>query len=478
MAEHTRPDVSVIIPVHNGACFLEQALASIAGQDVSDDGANGVGVEVVVVDDGSDDESAEIAARLGATVLRQANLGPAAARNAGVARSRGRRLAFLDADDMWTEDKLSFQLDRLDRGAGCGITLGCQDLIIENGSSPAWVSEPPAWMPFEWRSHASNHLVLASMLVDRTVFDRIGLFDEELRHSEDVDWMLRAMEAGEKIDFTEHVLLRRRVHADNASGDESGMRKGMLQALAKRAARHRARAEGGDTDRAAQLSVAVVIPVRGHTTLLADALASVKAQTRKPEQVVVIDDGSGTDLSALQMIVAESGPGNCRLISQPPLGAAAARNLGARLCSTTHLLFLDADDRLATDAVETLVTGLGAPADPLAVSGRVAEFIDQPVEGLRAPRTERVRLLGAMLFPRATFDELDGFDESLQRGEAMDLIHRAVATGLPVAEVDDVVLQRRLHSANGGRGNDNFDDYLLVARLAIERARGPGNGDR
>ncbi|MCB2187946.1 MAG: glycosyltransferase family 2 protein [Deltaproteobacteria bacterium] len=102
------PLVSVIIPVYNGAAFLARAVESVLAQTLDD-------LEVIVVDDGSQDASGDVAARLAAAhasvrLLRQVNQGPGAARNAGAAVAQGRFVAYCDADDLWLPGKLSRQM--------------------------------------------------------------------------------------------------------------------------------------------------------------------------------------------------------------------------------------------------------------------------------------------------------------------------------------------------------------------------------
>ena len=102
------PFVSVITPVHNGARFLAEAVESVERQGYEP-------LEIIVVDDGSTDDTPRVIAELGDRVLalRQENAGPAAARNRAIAAARGDVLAFCDADDTWPEGKLDAQLARL-----------------------------------------------------------------------------------------------------------------------------------------------------------------------------------------------------------------------------------------------------------------------------------------------------------------------------------------------------------------------------
>src|SRR5579871_1893267 len=97
---------SVIIPVYNAEAFLAQAVESVRRQTVKP-------LEIIVVDDGSTDNSAQVAARLDVHYIYQPNRGPAAARNRALTAARGQFIAFLDADDLWPDNKLAMQTEIL-----------------------------------------------------------------------------------------------------------------------------------------------------------------------------------------------------------------------------------------------------------------------------------------------------------------------------------------------------------------------------
>jgi glycosyltransferase involved in cell wall biosynthesis len=477
--EATGPVVSVIIPVRDGARFIDDALASVAAQ------RGAPPLEVIVVDDGSTDASVDRAQRhAGVTVLRQDHRGPAAARNLGIARARGSHLAFLDADDRWTTDKLARQLDHLATHPACDVVLGLQHLVLDGPAElPPWVTEPSAWMPFAARDRHRGQIPLTSLVVARDVFARIGPFDETMRLAEDLDWVLRALDAGLGVETLDTIVLERRLHAGNASNAVDEMQRGVLTALSRRAARHRARSTGSAPTMAAPgpPTVAVVIACRDHGDLLGEAIRSVQAQSRPVDELIVVDDGSADDT----FTIAGTAAPEARVVRQPPAGSSAARNLGAALATSSHLLFLDADDRLTPDAIRALVAALSSPRPavdgtappatvvPDAALGRTREFVDGDGDRLRPPQDASLaRLLGAMLFPTSVFRDLGGLDRDLPRGEAIDLQHRAAHVGLSIRATDEVVLERRLHGANGGLADPAAgSDYLAVIRRAVTRSR-------
>ena len=203
------PSVSCVVPVFNGARFLAEALESILGQTHPP-------FETIVVDDGSTDATPDVVRSYGDRVvyIRQENRGPAAARNTGLKRSSGEFLSFLDADDLWHQEKLSRQLARFEARPELELSMAWQ--------RPFWVDEMKHEQerleqedhPFV-KSHAGY--VCQTMLMPRATFDRVGPFDERLRVGEDTDWILRAKRIGIVREISTDVLLFRRMHQNNLS---------------------------------------------------------------------------------------------------------------------------------------------------------------------------------------------------------------------------------------------------------------------
>jgi glycosyltransferase involved in cell wall biosynthesis len=192
------PEVSVIVPVYNAERYLEEALTSIESQAVSS-------LEIIVVDDGSTDGSADIARRFHTVrYIHQGNRGPAAARNRGVALARGRSLAFLDADDLWAPGKLRLQLPLLTGEQGTDLVTGHVQCLTLGGAGEWSEFEVPRFLP-----------LFGASVMTRSAFDRVGSLDESLRCAEDVDWFVRAREHGIRTSVLADVVLYYRLHGAN-----------------------------------------------------------------------------------------------------------------------------------------------------------------------------------------------------------------------------------------------------------------------
>lgn len=198
--------VSVVIPCFNGAPYLAEALTSALEQDRELH-------EVIVIDDGSTDDSASIAAGFGARVLcaPQDHLGISAARNHGIALSTGDVIAFLDADDLWPAASLSVRLSLLEARPALDSASG----LIRQFISPELPDEIRRTLACP--DDVSRARVAGATLVRRRVFDRVGLFDTSLRIGETIDWIARADAAGVTNAAAEQVVLLRRVHGANTT---------------------------------------------------------------------------------------------------------------------------------------------------------------------------------------------------------------------------------------------------------------------
>ncbi|NUQ37631.1 MAG: glycosyltransferase family 2 protein [Caldilineales bacterium] len=231
---NTASTITAIIPVHNGERYLAEAIRSVLDQTLPPD-------ELIVVDDGSTDASAQVARSFGppVRVLAQANLGPAAARNLGAQQASGDLLAFLDADDLWTPEKLARQSAVLAADPVCDAVLG----RVENFVSPELDESQAAKLARTAAQSGEFHI--GALLIRRDAFRRVGWFDAGLRHGEFIDWWARATQLHLAYTVLPDLVLRRRLHADNLTRREPGGRSDYLALLRQHLARGRETAGAG-----------------------------------------------------------------------------------------------------------------------------------------------------------------------------------------------------------------------------------------
>lgn len=224
------PLISVVIPVRNGEAFLAGAVASIRQQPYRP-------LEILVVDDGSTDRSGEIARALSGEVraFSQPPRGPAAARNHALAHACGEYIAFLDADDLWTPDRVPAQLEYLNAHRDVDVVFGLTQLvsITPRAGDSGELHRVPLAPP--WAA-----LTFGSALFRRDVLDRVGPLDESLQQGEDVDWCLRAREQGVVMRFLPRITLLYRIHTHNVTHDVVARDRGFLRALKQSLDRRRA----------------------------------------------------------------------------------------------------------------------------------------------------------------------------------------------------------------------------------------------
>lgn len=203
-----KDEISCVIPVFDGARYVAAAIRSALAQTRPPD-------EIIVVDDGSRDDTAKKVACFGTAVtyVHQPHAGVAAARNRGVERASGNLLAFLDADDRWHPERLRRQLDAL---------AGRPNVELCDAESAYFWSEElgadererdPRYPHSFWHDTKPGHI--GTWLVRRTAFARVGPFDPALRFSEDTDWLLRFGDGGGVRLTLREVLNHRRLHHRN-----------------------------------------------------------------------------------------------------------------------------------------------------------------------------------------------------------------------------------------------------------------------
>ena len=230
MSLPTAPLVSCIVPVYNGERFLADAVTSILNQSYAR-------VEAIVVDDGSTDTTPEVIAGFGSQLraIRQANAGPGAARNRGIAIAKGTFLAFLDADDIWYPDKLARQMGRFQERPELEISFA------QVRNVPAFPDQPGS-PPFDASHWPAIPFSPCTLLARREAFERVGLYDPMLRRGEDTEWNVRMMMRGICYEVLPDVLLQRRIHDQNLTLQQVPSPEDVLTSL--KSALDRRRTEG------------------------------------------------------------------------------------------------------------------------------------------------------------------------------------------------------------------------------------------
>jgi glycosyltransferase involved in cell wall biosynthesis len=221
-----------------------------------------------------------------------------------------------------------------------------------------------------------------------------------------------------------------------------------------------------------RIAVSVVVPLHNDEDYLDEAVRSILGQTRPPEQVIVVDDGS-TDASPE---VARKHLPHITLLSQANQGIAGARNSGIAAATGDVIAFLDADDLWPADSLERRLEVLEADPEVDAVYGLVEQFISPEVDASTRERLHlpegrtAARFAGAVLARRRVFDRIGAFDRALKVGEMIDWSARLQDSGAKVAVVDVLVMRRRIHGANTMlQQRPGHGDYLAALRASVAR---------
>lgn len=205
-----RPCVSVIIPTYNRRELLLRAIASVRQQSLGN-------LEIIIADDGSTDGTAQAVARLGEPRLRYcplAHRGACAARNAGMALTRGRYIAFLDSDDVWLPDKLAMQLRQLESTGADAVF--CAFERHDGGGASRYPAEDVPPGPVDYRRLLGGNLVSTQTLFGRADCMKQVRFDPRFPRMQDWEYAIRLAKAFRLVYFPD-VLARLYVQKDSIS---------------------------------------------------------------------------------------------------------------------------------------------------------------------------------------------------------------------------------------------------------------------
>ena len=201
------PLISCIVPVFNGARYIKQALESIWEQTYQP-------LEIIVVDDGSTDDTKHIVQAIDRPVryVSQNRMGPAAARNRGIAMSQGEFLAFLDSDDLWHSGKLSKQFAKFSSNPEIDACVTFVNHFVEIDSRRKEIRYQG-----KQRLYDVPGYITQTLLAKRTTFEKVGNFDQTLNYGDANEWFLRVADSGLRVELLPEVLVYRRLHGENHS---------------------------------------------------------------------------------------------------------------------------------------------------------------------------------------------------------------------------------------------------------------------
>lgn len=196
---------SVIVPVFNGEKYIGEALSSVFADPFDS-------YEVIVVDDGSTDNTAAIAKSFpGIRYYYQPNQGVAVAVNNGIGKARGKYLTFLGSDDVWMPGRFARSFEVLESRPDLQVIMGQLIMFLEEGYIR------PKNIPEEWLEKQMDSAGTGVMTARHAVFKQVGLFNPSYRTGSDTEWLLRAKEMRIDIENVPILFIRRRLHGNNIS---------------------------------------------------------------------------------------------------------------------------------------------------------------------------------------------------------------------------------------------------------------------
>jgi glycosyltransferase involved in cell wall biosynthesis len=245
--------ISAIIPTHNRAKLLVEAIESALQQTRPPD-------EIIVVDDGSTDDTEQVVTRYDGRVryIRQENSGPSAARNRGIQAASGDFIAFLDSDDLWVKDRIERQLAVLASHPNLDVIFGLEGKFTDENRSESYeINEPAVFAclntvdcvipdPFGMLLGENFFVGTSTVLFRKSCVATVGLMDARIKLAEDYDFWVRFALNGFRFGFINAVLCGRRMHEGNLVNQKLAIKAsvtGVLSRYRDRSPAHRERVE-------------------------------------------------------------------------------------------------------------------------------------------------------------------------------------------------------------------------------------------
>ena len=488
-----RPRVSIIIPTYNRASFLGEAVASALGQDYRD-------IEVIVIDDGSTDETKDVLATFHDQRLicvHQENAGRSRARNRAIAMARGEYITFLDSDDYYLPSKVGTQVAFLDANPDFGMAY----------MSGFCVDDDRLSYDFTYRASLTGKLypqiaffqphtiTLPNVMVRREILQKVGPFDENMQRFEDTD-LWRRISKTTLIGGIDEIGSHIRTHSGNmlTSCDPGTIASAIDYYVAKivtedkdidplvvgagirrlyefyAGAMRVVKAFEAESMRLSRRGrkyfeplVSIVIPVYNGAKYLALAIDSALAQIYKNIEIIVVNDGSNDNGATAR--VAQAYGNRIRYFEKENGGVASALNLAVAEARGEFISWLSHDDLYTPEKIERQIAHLVLQPEPdrCVIYGDYSVFSNDPTSDAQValPSTEpsnfryfitvQNALHGCtLLIPKAAFDKHGQFDESLRTTQDYDFWFR-IAEDFDFLHLPGIVVRSRSHEEQGTR---------------------------
>lgn len=454
--------VSVIIPYYNASDTIERGLQSIINQSAFL--SNSVPYEIIIVDDGSRASESKKVKRLQKNISfvlisTEINCGPSSARNLAIKNAKGEFIAFLDADDEWPLYKIENQLYQIE----------VNQLDISGGRIKYIFDKIDRETIDLSADDTINHIHLGTILVKSDIFSQNLFFDEELRYSEDWDWWLRVIEKKLKISISEEVYLHYYRHGRNMTTDTTLTEVNLLQVFHKSIKRRNSnRVLPQIRDFRTEIPdplISVVLPVHNGEQYLTNTLNSIKKQSYKNIELIVINDGS-TDQSE-RMLLDFDYP--IQYYHQKNEGVAQARNKGIRESKGNFVAFIDQDDEWHPDKLQLQINELKSNPylgfitckQEIKISGNQTTVKYIKRELIEKPHKTYVP--SAILVRKHILLSVNGFNPIYQLGSDTDLISKMRDRGVNEGFIDRVLLLKWHHDKNESKQVEQSQKELLKA---------------
>lgn len=462
--------VTVVIPCYNYAKYVGQAIDSCLKQKRKAD-------EIIVIDDGSTDNSREIIEKYRGrvTIIHQQNKGVAAARNIGIKTAKSPFIVLLDADDRLAPLFVDTLQKAMAADRGMGIAYSGIGMIKEDGPALGYTAWPPE---FDWESQAKPHVppsncIPSACMIRKSMWERAGAIRQVYAPGEDAEFWTRGLSVGftaKKV--SDQPLFEYRLHGGSASRTKEYRRTDIWNPWM----RDKLYPFGAPSKVAppvrsySQPVISVIIPVGpAHIVWVSDAIESLLGQTlREWECIIVNDTGKDKELTeALKpypFVEVTSTTGRA--------GAGMARNFGVNEAKAPLIVFLDADDYLMPGALSAMLTAW-KEAD-----GRFIYTDWQTDKGEihRAPEYKAELYREALFHPvtvlmtKEQHELIGGFDPTLDSWEDWDYFLKLAAAGVQGKRIDKAYLTYRPDT--GTRRKDAFSQFDELKKKILARYEG------